>query len=491
MKLSGAGMEMAPVTGSYPVGVLYRVVQNVEIAVREEPDMNSAKTGIKLKIGDKFAVDDTKVANAASSGDGSGGGGGGQTFLRLVDGGWAFEFHPKLGTRVCEFYSDKQAAAEAHEAADVEYSRLKKDTKKQIALTENKIKEAEGTKSYAALPRLKVHLDELNTLYLRAKALKPQQHASATDQGNLLRQLLDLNQALPEMPRESTLSDEPIEFGLLTDSPVALPDKFTAGKLISGQPEEAAHGIAHYMGIGSQQLGEMISGGLDAIRAEFEKGGDVEDVANMRYILDEAAHEVEERVSYGLTMKDKGHNNMRLNDFLKLREAKTAKLEATHIAALRLYSSQSYKCINDPLRRGDKPHPFAATTYFLSEGLKKLRSINATATKVQQHKEFWRGMKDLELNDKFKRQGGTELGCMSTSTSKEIVAGYANSAQPLVFRVKSSGFMSCGADISWLSVYPNEAEVLYPPLTYLKYLRTTPIKNSGGFVIDVEPTFST
>jgi hypothetical protein len=489
MKLSDAGMEMALVTGSDLVGVLYRVIQNVEIAVREEPDMDSAKTGIKLKIGDTFAVHDTKVNNAVS-GDG-GRGGGGQTFLRLVDGGWAFEFHPKFGTRVCEFYSDKQAAAEARKAADVEYSRLKKDTKKQIALTEKTIKEAEDTKNYAALPRLKLHLDELKKTYIKLKVLKPQRHASATDQRNLLRQLLDLNLALPEMPRDSTLGDEPIEFGLLTDSPVALPDKFTAGKLISGQPKEAAHGIAQHMGISSQQLAEIISGGLGAIRAEFENGGDADDVANMHYILDEVAHEMEETVSYGVTVKDKGHEGMRLNDFLKLREAKTAKLEATHIAALRLYSSQSYKRINDPLRNGEKPHPFAATTFFLSEGLKKMRSINATATKVQLHKEFWRGMKDLELTDKFKRQGGTELGCMSTSTSKEIVAGYANSAQPLVFRINSDGFMSCGADISWLSVYPNEAEVLYPPLTYLQYLRTTPIKNSSGYVIDVKPTFST
>jgi hypothetical protein len=50
--------------------------------------------------------------------------------------------------------------------------------------------------------------------------------------------------------------------------------------------------------------------------------------------------------------------------------------------------------------------------------------------------------------------------------------------------------MSCGADVSWLSVYPAEAEILYPPLTYLKYVKTTPIKNSNGFVVEVKPSFS-
>jgi hypothetical protein len=46
-------------------------------------------------------------------------------------------------------------------------------------------------------------------------------------------------------------------------------------------------------------------------------------------------------------------------------------------------------------------------------------------------------------------------------------------------------------DVSWLSVYPAEAEILYPPLTYLKYVKTTPIKNSTGFVVEVKPSFST
>lgn len=30
--------------------------------------------------------------------------------------------------------------------------------------------------------------------------------------------------------------------------------------------------------------------------------------------------------------------------------------------------------------------------------------------------------------------------------------------------------MQCGADVSFLSVYPDEQEVLYPPLTYLQFV---------------------
>jgi hypothetical protein len=79
---------------------------------------------------------------------------------------------------------------------------------------------------------------------------------------------------------------------------------------------------------------------------------------------------------------------------------------------------------------------------------------------------------------------------MSTSTSKDVVADYANSEQPLVFCVTTEHFMTCGADVSWLSVYPTEAEILYPPLTYLKYAGERPIKNSTGMVVYVEPTMS-
>ena len=102
----------------------------------------------------------------------------------------------------------------------------------------------------------------------------------------------------------------------------------------------------------------------------------------------------------------------------------------------------------------------------------------ATETKV-----VWRGMKNLKL----RTNGGTEPACMSTSTNKEVVAEYAKSDQPLIFRVVSTSFLSRGADIKWLSLYAHEDEILYPPLTYLKYLGQKRIKNSKGIVVDVEP----
>ena len=51
--------------------------------------------------------------------------------------------------------------------------------------------------------------------------------------------------------------------------------------------------------------------------------------------------------------------------------------------------------------------------------------------------------------------------------------------------------MELGADISWVSMFPGEAEVLYPPLTYLKPMFKQEIRNLGGTVITVKPSFPT
>jgi hypothetical protein len=296
-----------------------------------------------------------------------------------------------------------------------------------------------------------------------------------------------------------------IEFGKLSANPMQInaggQEKFIANKLVTGQAISAAHGLADFMGIDGLREGEIKSQGLDAIRKEFqnlvttaatpaEKESADTDLAIVKYILDEPASRRTELSNDGHTQqeRDVGHEGLRLADFVERPEAVTAKLNEAHIAALRIYSSKAYGRINFPLRSGTKPHPCAATTLFVAEALRKLRAEHADTAAEQ--RVFWRGMKDLELTEEFVQSGGTELGCMSTSTKQEIVADYAQSQQPLVFCVVSDGFMSRGADISWLSLYSAEAEVLYPPLTYLKFVRKRNIKNSTGIVVDVKPEFS-
>jgi hypothetical protein len=116
-----------------------------------------------------------------------------------------------------------------------------------------------------------------------------------------------------------------------------------------------------------------------------------------------------------------------------------------------------------------------------------MRLVNEEAT---QRQECWRGMNNLELSEDFHLHGGVELGCLSTTSNKELLGGYFKSEQPFFLMcIVSDDFMRRGVAVSWLSLYPREAEVLYPPLTYLKYVNTRVIKDSAGVIVDVVPSW--
>jgi hypothetical protein len=91
--------------------------------------------------------------------------------------------------------------------------------------------------------------------------------------------------------------------------------------------------------------------------------------------------------------------------------------------------------------------------------------------------------------------GGTECAPMSTSEDINIAIKYgATGLQSVLIRIRTTGFMNLGAALRWLSAFPFEEELLYPPGTYLKPLRPKPhvfkIGNSTFKVIDVEPQLS-
>jgi hypothetical protein len=72
---------------------------------------------------------------------------------------------------------------------------------------------------------------------------------------------------------------------------------------------------------------------------------------------------------------------------------------------------------------------------------------------------------------------------------------YSLSGNSLLFKILGKDFMVIGADVQWLSAFPEEAEVLYPPLTYLSTTgRTEKIVVKRGAdelcftVVEVEPT---
>ena len=141
------------------------------------------------------------------------------------------------------------------------------------------------------------------------------------------------------------------------------------------------------------------------------------------------------------------------------------------------------------LTQKTKPkHPTPALIVSISDGLKKLRANNMQ-TKIFRPRYLWRGMRNLQVGTSFMLDGGTELACMSTSSNLDIVAKYADSKAPLLLRLRVDSPMEMGADISWLSIFPGEKEVLYPPLTFLKPLFQQAISGTAGVVVTVKPAF--
>ena len=80
---------------------------------------------------------------------------------------------------------------------------------------------------------------------------------------------------------------------------------------------------------------------------------------------------------------------------------------------------------------------------------------------------LWRGMRNLDIGDKFlaNNAGGTEVAPMSTTTDMRVAVHYGLSSDSLLFLLKVDNFLQYGAELQWLSAFPGEAEVLYPPLT--------------------------
>lgn len=164
-------------------------------------------------------------------------------------------------------------------------------------------------------------------------------------------------------------------------------------------------------------------------------------------------------------------------------------------------STAAFKSINQPLRDlvagyCVDPHPFPVTVAFISEGIKRLRAINQNrsiesstplqvpstprgsaqngrrASNRENALDLWRGLKGIEIigNEDFFAQGGTEAAPLSTTRALAVALMYAASASSscVLMRLRTTAFIQRGAGLSYLSAFPQEQEILFPPLTYLQ-----------------------
>jgi len=249
---------------------------------------------------------------------------------------------------------------------------------------------------------------------------------------------------------------------------------------------------------------------LTAVAERFEKGHDDAEachdaarlIDNAHYVLCARAMPmmVTNNSGNGEGCRDRDRSGETLEDFLTMHEAEACNLTLVEVAALRLYTTSTFKLINDPLRSSrektvqqlhESKHPLAITTYHITTGLKKLRALNLSSIEsISDYPMYlWRGLKNRVVSSHFMARGGAEIACMSTSESLETVADYAQSDAPLLFRIKVESPMDRGASIRWLSIYPDEDEVLYPPLMYLQPLLKQKIRGHEGNVITLKVVY--
>ena len=93
--------------------------------------------------------------------------------------------------------------------------------------------------------------------------------------------------------------------------------------------------------------------------------------------------------------------------------------------------------------------------------------------------EFWTA-------NQFKVRGGVECGFLSTTLDRKVAMEYAShSGVGVVFEVQQ-GMVDRGCDVSWLSQYPHESEILFAPLCGMEVQRT----RVEGSVIIIETRLS-
>ena len=105
--------------------------------------------------------------------------------------------------------------------------------------------------------------------------------------------------------------------------------------------------------------------------------------------------------------------------------------------------------------------------------------------------DLYRGMKDVSLPEGFLRGGGVEIAPMSTTSDLQVAMQYSLSASSVLLRIETNNYVKRGVGVRWLSAFPFEEEILFPPLTYLQAKGELEYFEAEGYrwtIVTVEPT---
>jgi len=167
---------------------------------------------------------------------------------------------------------------------------------------------------------------------------------------------------------------------------------------------------------------------------------------------------------------------MRFDDFVDHPSARLVGLRREQVLALRLYTTVAFKSINSPLRdqrreTEGRAHPLPVTVTQINKAVLQLRKVEGNESTAHGSVDLYRGLAGRSIPSEFLAKGGTDLAPMSTTRNLKVALRYAASEHAVIVRIRTGGLVYRGADIAFLSCFPAEAEVRFPPLTYLGPVR--------------------
>lgn len=135
---------------------------------------------------------------------------------------------------------------------------------------------------------------------------------------------------------------------------------------------------------------------------------------------------------------------------------------------------------------------YPTTIQLIVSAIRKLSAI----AKMPEGGAVFRGLSGLALPPEFFAAdaqgcaGGVEASFMSTTLSEEVARKYSGvheGREATIFRLML-GKTSLGADISWLSQFAGEKEMLFPPRTHLQVVGEPVRGDDGVSVVTLWPT---
>ena len=203
-----------------------------------------------------------------------------------------------------------------------------------------------------------------------------------------------------------------------------------------------------------------------------------------RYRPEEYPHTPKERDQWSSAGKavwrgKHGRDIIELRRFTQHDTAKRAGLKDAEVISLRLYTGPMYIWYNAVLRGFPEDlceslsgNRYETTIFCIISGIVKLSKL----TEVPEDRRLYRGLGGILLPDSFwikteGFRGGVERGLMSATMDRHVAMQYSGSDKErgTVLEI-AVGRIDIGADLCWVSQYPGEREVLFPPLSCLEVM---------------------